>query len=160
MLSGTGISYGMNIFEKVFPSKTAEAHCDIPCGIYVTEPAETAAETVEKMVEKIQELTPPMPQDLAGKDALELKNKFNSMARYIAVKEEHAQICKEQILILWTDYFKPEHLEMFPELHDKVWKATKLCSQNKREVNADAAAELRKAVGEIAEMFKKAEASK
>ena len=150
----------VHIIHKILGIKTADAHCDIPCGIYTPEPAKTAAETVEKMVEKIQELPPPGLEDLQGGDALALKSKFNSLARFIAVKEQHAQICKQELLILWTDYFKEEHLEMFPDLHDKFWKATKLCSQNKREVNIEVAQELRKAVDEIAEMFAKAEAGK
>ncbi len=149
-----------SIINKILGIKEAHAHCDIPCGIYTPEPAKTAAETVEKMVQKISELTPPMPQDFIKGDTSALKNKATSLMRYTMVKEQHAQICKQELLILWTDYFKEEHLKMFPDLHDKFWKATKLCSKNKREVNPEAAAELRKAVDEIAEMFAKAEASK
>jgi nickel superoxide dismutase len=78
----------------------------------------------------------------------------------IAVKEEHAQKCKQELLILWTDYFKLEHLEMFPGLHDTFWKATKLCSKNKQEVNMETAKELLEAVEFIASMFQEAEAVK
>lgn len=130
----------MNIFEKIFPSKQALAHCDIPCGIYTPRPAQTAAETVEKMAEKIQEAD---------------DSDVHAISRFTAVKEEHAEICKKELLILWTDYFKEEHLEMFPDLHDKFWQATKLCSKNKQEVSTEAAKELRAAVDEIAEMFEK-----
>ena len=124
-------------------------------GIYLAQPAQTAAETVEKMVEKIQELTPPNAQEVLSGNAIEAKGKINSMVRYIAVKEDHAELCKRELLILWTDYFKEEHLQMFPDLHEKFWKAAKLCSENKREVSLEAAQELRKAVDEIAEMFEK-----
>jgi nickel superoxide dismutase len=71
----------------------------------------------------------------------------------VMVKEEHAQICKKELLILWTDYFKLEHLEKFPDLHDKFWKAAKLCSKNKQSVDLKLAEELVKAVDEIAEIF-------
>jgi nickel superoxide dismutase len=27
--------------------------------------------------------------------------------------------------VLWTDYFKPNHLEKYPQLHDLFWQATK-----------------------------------
>ncbi|MBI2642012.1 MAG: superoxide dismutase, Ni, partial [Candidatus Wildermuthbacteria bacterium] len=67
----------------------------------------------------------------------------------------HAQKCKEELLILWTDYFKPEHLEMFPALHETFWKAAKLCSKVKQEVSMEAAKELEKAVQEIADIFEK-----
>ncbi len=142
--------------HKIHPAKEVHAHCDIPCGIYTPEPALTAAKTVVKMVEKIQELQPPsfpMP------DIEEAKGKINSMVRYVQIKEEHAQKCKQELLVLWTDYFKPEHLSMFPNLHETFWKAAKLCSKNKQEVNMQAAQELLKAVEEIAEMFQKAGAA-
>ena len=141
--------------NKIHPAEMLYAHCDIPCGIYTSEPALTAAKTVVKMVEKIEELAPP---NLAAGDMSEMKSKANSMIRFIMVKEEHAQICKEQLLILWTDYFKPEHLRDFPDLHDTFWKATKLCSKNKQEVNMEAAQELLSAVEGIASMFQKAAA--
>ena len=38
---------------------TAEAHCDIPCGIYDPISAKIAAQTVHKMVLRIQSLEPP-----------------------------------------------------------------------------------------------------
>lgn len=133
------------LFNKVFPAQVAHAHCDIPCGIYTPEPALTAAKTVVKMVEKIQ-----------GADSSDI----HAISRCTIVKEEHAQICKEQLLILWTDYFKEEHLENFPNLHETFWKAAKLCSKNKQEVNMEAALELFRAVEEIAEMFNKTEQAK
>src|SRR3972149_884696 len=125
----------LEILHKVYPAKEVYAHCDIPCGIYTPDPALTAAKTVVKMVERIRELKPPSFPLL---DMNEAKGKINSMVRSIQVKEEHAQKCKQELLILWTDYFKPEHLEMFPNLHDTFWKAVKLCSQNKQEVNMEA----------------------
>lgn len=128
------------------------AHCDIPCGIYTVEPARTAAKTVVKMVEKILAL----PTDGSPQEILQARNSF---VRMVQVKEEHAQICKKELLILWTDYFKPEHLAMFPDLHEKFWKAVKLCSQVKQEVSMEAAKALQDAVEEIAEMFETAKLS-
>jgi len=49
---------------------------------------------------------------------------------------------------------------MFHSLHDVFWKAAKLCSKNKQNIDLAAAKELRAAVGEIAQMFEKAEAAK
>jgi nickel superoxide dismutase len=129
-----------SFLHKLFPAKPVFAHCDIPCGIYTVEPAKTAAMTVIKMVEKIQKAD---PADVHG------------ISRYTVIKEQHAQICKEELLILWTDYFKQEHLEMFPGLHEAFWKAAKLCSKVKRGVSMEAATELRVAVEEIADMFEK-----
>lgn len=140
--------------DKIFPPKKVYAHCDIPCGIYDPRPAQIAAETVEKMVEKLNTL--PLPTSLSRKDILE---HLNSAARMIYVKEEHAEICKREVLILWTDFFNEDNSKNFPKLHDLVWKTTKLCSANKREVNPEKAKELRQNVDKIAEIFKKVKAT-
>src|SRR5258708_37084451 len=90
--------------------------------------------------------------DTTNKDSMVAYN--NAITRFVWTKEEHARKCKEEILVLWTDYFKPEHLEKFSNLHDIFWKTAKLCSKNKQEVNLESAAELVKSVDEIAVMFK------
>ena len=136
----------IRIIDNIFTPKIAYAHCDVPCGIYDVRPALIAAETVVKMVEKIK--------GFDNKTATVTDR--NTLIRSVWTKEEHARKCKEELLILWTDFFKSEHLEMFPELHETFWKAAKLCSRNKQEVSMEAAGELRAAVDEIAEMFAKA----
>lgn len=141
-----------NFLSSVLPEVVAEAHCDIPCGIYEPTSAKIAAMTVLRMVLQIGELHPPAGFPLKFDFAV-MKSFANSMMRRIAIKEQHAEICKREILILWTDFFKPEHLEKFPGLHDAFWKAAKLCSKNKQEVSEDAARELIEAVDEIAKMF-------
>lgn len=133
----------LRVLIKLLPEKPVYAHCDIPCGIYDPHSAQLAAKTVQTMVQKILEL----PKDLSDIDH------GNSFIRMVATKEEHAEICKREILILWTDYFKAEHLEKHPNLHDLVWKTTKLCSENKRHVDAAKAQELIAAVDEIADIF-------
>lgn len=149
------IHFFLQYLDKVFPFPRAHAHCDIPCGVYTAHQAGIAAETVQKMVDKI--IHPPAYNK---DDDDSVRNYHNTMTRYVLTKEEWAQICKQELLILWTDYFKPEHLEMFPNLHEIFWKAAKLCSQNKREVNAEAAKKLCEAVDEISEIFRKAEGEK
>ena len=138
-------SFIVSILKRL-PLQQVWAHCDIPCGIYTPEPALTAAKTVVRMVEKIEALPSDMPSTVDTR---------NAFVRMVRVKEEHAQKCKEELLILWTDYFKPEHLAMFPDLHEKFWKAAKLCSKVKQEVSLEGAQALLGAVEEIAEMFHK-----
>ena len=77
----------------------------------------------------------------------------NSVARYIAVKEEHAQGVKSELNILWSDYFKPEHLADYPNLHELFWNANKLAGANKQGVSSSSAKELVEAVDEIAKIF-------
>jgi len=139
----------LRLIDKFFAPQAVYAHCDVPCGIYDPRPAQIAAETIIKMVEKIETLPKANP-------TVEDRNLF---VRAVLTKEEHARKCKEELLILWTDFFKGEHLEMFSDLHETFWKAAKLCSKNKQEVNMEAALELKKAVDEIAEMFAKAKAA-
>lgn len=144
----------LRIIDNFFPPQIAFAHCDVPCGIYDPKPAQIAAAAVAKMVDKI--LNPP---ELDEKDKSSRINFHNNMTRFVIVKEQEAQKCKNELLILWTDFFKPEHLEMFPELHDKFWKAAKLCSKNKQEVSEETAHALVDAVDEIAKMFEKAKSA-
>lgn len=129
--------------------KKAHAHCDIPCGVYEADSALWAVETCQKLVEKLLVLEAPA----AGNKQAQLEYQ-NTVTRAVMVKEEYAQICKEQILILWTDYFKPEHLVKSPDLHEKIWKAAKQCSVVKRTVSLEEVAKLRAAVVEIAEIFR------
>ncbi|OGH13551.1 MAG: superoxide dismutase, Ni [Candidatus Levybacteria bacterium RIFCSPLOWO2_02_FULL_37_10] len=134
--------------SKILPTHTAYAHCDIPCGIYDPKPAQIAAATVLKMVEKIGELD-------SSASSQNDTSRENSLIRMVWTKEEHARKCKEELLILWTDYFKSEHISSFPNLHEIFWKAAKLCSKNKQNVDLKSAEELVKSVDEIAEIFKK-----
>ncbi len=132
----------LNDLLTKLPIREAHAHCDIPCGIYDPVSAKIAAQTVLKMVMRIEALEGQM--DIAA---------GNSFGRYVAVKEEHADLVKHEIDILWHDYFKPEHLDKYPDLHTTVWNATKLASANKQNVDLDSAKQLVEAVDEIACIF-------
>ncbi len=133
----------MNLLDRILrPSRVASAHCDGPCGVYDPASARIAAEAVLSMAKKLVDLGDG--RDLAAE---------NTRSRFIAIKEEQAQIAKQELLILWTDYFKPPHLEANPGLHDTFWNAAKLCSQNKVEVNVEAAQALVDAIGEIHTIF-------
>ncbi len=131
------------VVNRVFPASVAHAHCDIPCGIYDPVSAKIAAQTVQKMVMRIQALE---EGDSHAAYA-------NTLARYITVKEQHADLCKKELDILWHDYFNPTHLERYPDIHTKFWQANKLAARNKQNVDMDAAKELVGAVDEIATIF-------
>ena len=124
------------------PTTVARAHCDVPCGIYDPHEAEIAAKTVSKMVELIN--------GLEGSTDQASRNKF---IRCVAVKEQHAEKVKHEVQVIWSDYFKPEHLDAHPDLHDKVWKLLKLAGKNKQNVDAEAAAQLEAAVKEFSDIF-------
>ena len=148
MMKMTGLlAVALKKSEILVRPKVVYAHCDIPCGIYETNTMVMAADTVAKMVEKMMEAKAP------STDPQQHREFTNNFIRLIHTKEEWAQKCKQEILILWTDYFKEEHLAKFPDLHTKVWKATKLCSQAKRTVDLKVVADLKAAVAEIARIF-------
>lgn len=122
--------------------KPVYAHCDVPCGIYETDTMTHAADTCRRMVEKFEELG----------DTSEPEH-MNQFVRIVQTKEKHAQLCKDQLYILWSDYFKPEHLEKFPDLHDKFWQAAKQCGKVKQTLSLEECDKLIEQVHGIAHMF-------
>jgi nickel superoxide dismutase len=137
------------VVNRVFPAQVAYAHCDIPCGIYDPISAKIAAQTVLKMVMRIQALENPG----AGASPDAVATYSNTLGRYITVKEQHAELCKKELDILWHDYFRPDHVEKYPDLHTTIWQANKLASRNKQNVDLDAAKELVSSVDKVAEIF-------
>lgn len=134
-------SMTLRALDRLAPPTTADAHCDIPCGIYDPHLMQIAALTVVRMNQLIDALAGD-----AAKTA-------SSHSRYITVKEEHAEIVKREARIIWGDYFKPEHLEKYKDLHQVTWDIMKLAGKNKQEINAGAADELLAATQKFAEMF-------
>ena len=134
--------------NALWPADIVSAHCDGPCGVYDPASARIAAEAVLSMTKKLLALEPP-----SGGDQAAAAKYHNTFARFVAIKEEQAHLTKSELLVLWTDYFKPQHLEQFSDLHDTFWKAAKLCSACKQEVNLDHAQELMAAVEKIHGMF-------
>ncbi|MBN9494770.1 superoxide dismutase, Ni [bacterium] len=133
----------MNLLTSLLrPTREASAHCDGPCGVYDPAQARIAAEAVLSMEKKIAALGDG--QDLAT---------INSRTRFIEIKEQQAEIAKHDLNVLWTDYFKPEHLEKYPDLGDKFWKIAKLCSKNKTEQDPANGEALLKAIEEIHNIF-------
>ena len=100
------------------PTMTARAHCDLPCGVYDPEQARIEAESCFRIMEKYQ----------ANTDE-------TFRARAIGIKEERADLVKHHLDVLWHDYFKPEHVDKVPNLHDLFWKATKAASKVKASVD-------------------------
>ena len=119
------------------PTITARAHCDLPCGVYDPEQARIEAESCFRIMEKYQ----------ANTDE-------TFRARAIGIKEERAELVKHHLDVLWHDYFKPEHLGEYPDLHEIFWKATKQASKVKQSLDAGAAKELLSMIDGIDEMWK------
>ncbi|MCX8251652.1 MAG: superoxide dismutase, Ni [Dehalococcoidia bacterium] len=131
-----------NLTDRIAPRATVNAHCDVPCGIYDPHDALQAAQTCIRMTELLLEGE--------GDNSLAAQN---TRVRQVLAKEEHAKKAKDDILVIWTDYFKPPHLEKYPDLHEKVWKACQLGSAVKIGVNMDTAVAFKAALQEIGDIF-------
>ena len=77
----------------------------------------------------------------------------HNKTRAIIIKEERAELVKHHLLVLWADYFKPEHLEKYPDLHDKFWNAIKQASECKHHLEPEVGQNLLDQVDEIAKIF-------
>ncbi len=132
--------YLMGLFR---PTRTAHAHCDLFCGVYDPAQAMIEAKSVLKTAEKYQ----------ASDDDV-----FRS--RCISIKEERAELVKHHLSVLWTDFFKPHHVEQFPGLHDLFWRALKKASDAKKSMDPAVGQELIALIEEIAGVFWQTEESK
>ena len=123
----------MKIISKFI--KPVYAHCDLPCGVY--DPAQARIE---------------------AQSVYEIQNKYKSLhdedkTRAILIKEQRADLVKNHLWVLWTDYFKPEHLEKYPNLHDLFWQATKQAGNTKKSVDPAEGQKLLDQIDEIATIF-------
>lgn len=118
------------------PRTVAHAHCDLFCGVY--DPAQAMIE---------------------AKSVLQCAKKYHASddevfrARAVSIKEERAEMVKHHVSVLWTDFFKPHHLEAFPQLHDLVWKTIKQAGDAKKSMDPAVSEELVRLIGEVADIF-------
>lgn len=119
----------------MFRIKPVYAHCDLPCGVYDPAQAEIETRSVFAIMTKYA--------DLSEEDKV----------RALMIKEQRAELVKHHLWVLWTDYFKPEHLEKYPDLHDKFWKATKQASECKHHTEPAEGKKLQEMIDEIAKIF-------
>ena len=142
------VRHAFALLNRLFPLEEASAHCDIPCGIYDPHYAQVAALSVIRMNQLIEALEPPA-MEKAARDAY-----MHKLSRYTAVKEEHAELCKHEVRIIWGDFFKADNR---PDgLHDLVDSIMKLASKCRQNVDMDAAQQLLGEVNKFAEAFWKA----
>lgn len=121
---------------KISFIKPVYAHCDLPCGVYDPAQARIEAESVKAIMDKYG-------PDLHEEDKI----------RAILIKEQRAELVKHHLWVLWTDYFKPEHLEKYPDLHDKFWQATKQAGNCKKSTKPAEGQKLLDMIDEIATIF-------
>ena len=126
----------------MFQIKNAYAHCDIPCKIYDPAVSLIAALSVVRLTDILLEIG----------DLNSLDNQ-SKLARVVAQKEDEAQKVKDEVNIIWGDYFKEPQLEAFPETHEIVHGIMRLGSKCKQEVSREAAEELLQELNRFADIF-------
>ena len=116
--------------------KPVYAHCDLPCGVYDPAQARIEAESVHRILGKYADL-----------------HSEEDKWRAVFIKEQRLELVKHHLWVLWTDYFKPEHLEKFPDLHDTFWQATKQAGVVKKSVDTADSQKLLEMIDEISKIF-------
>ena len=126
------------LIARITPKETVFAHCDLPCGVYDPAQAKIEAQSVKACMEKY---------------AASSDTDFKSRA--VSIKEERSELVKHHLWVLWTDYFKPNHFEAFPQLHTLFNEATKLAGAGGSKGTNDVAVaeKLISKIDEIAEIF-------
>ena len=125
------------------PTRIAHAHCDLFCGVYDPAQAMIEAKSVLNACTKYAASEDPVFRD-----------------RCILIKEERAELVKHHLSVLWTDFFKPHHLEAFPGLHDLFWKTLKQASDAKKSMDPAVSQKLVDLIGEVSTVFWQTEESK
>jgi nickel superoxide dismutase len=124
------------LVDRIRPPEQVHAHCDLPCGVYDPAQARIEAESVLGIQEKYQ-----------GSDDEVFRQ------RAVQIKEERADLVKHHLWVLWTDYFKPEHLEKYPQLHELFWDATKAAGAAKKSEDPADGQTLLDLIAQIDEIF-------
>ena len=140
----------MSFFDIFEPSRVVHAHCDLPCGVYDPAQARIEAESVFNIQKKYQDAE---NQKKPTESAEDFK------ARCLIIKEERADLVKHHLWVLWTDYFKPEHSEKYPQLHELFWKATKAAGDAKKSQDPASGQALLDQIAEIDKIFKETKAA-
>ncbi len=138
------VDLALSALDRVSTPTRVHAHCDLPCGVYDPAQARIEAQSVKAIQERYQNAE-------KVKSASETVDEYR--ARCLSIKEQRANLVKEHLWVLWTDYFKPEHKEKHPELHDLFWKATKEAGLAKRSQDPAQGQKLLDLIGEIDTIF-------
>ncbi|MTV25314.1 superoxide dismutase, Ni [Nitriliruptoraceae bacterium ZYF776] len=130
------IATALRALSPLRAPRIVDAHCDLMCGVYNPAQARIEAESVHEIAKKYQD-----------------SDDETFRQRCVIIKEERADLAKHHLWVLWTDYFKPNHLEEYPQLHQLFWEATKAAGDAKKTMDPQAGADLLAKIDEIAEIF-------
>ncbi len=123
----------------------AAAHCDIPCKIYDPITAQLAALTVVRMMDLIKETADAHP-NLGTADHAQL-------IRLVVEKENHAKAVKDEVRVIWGDYFKAPQFEQVSGVHEMVHGIMMQASRCKQGIAREDGEELVRMVNRFAAAF-------
>lgn len=129
--------------DKTLEFQTAEAHCDIPCKIYDPSTAQIATLSVIRFLDLINEL---------NADQMSLADQAQ-LARLVREKEIHAARVKEEVRVIWGDYFKQPQFDQFPDIHSLVHNIMLTASACKQNIVREKGEKLLTLVNEFAAAF-------
>jgi nickel superoxide dismutase len=138
------LSIRESVERFIRPRSVAYAHCDLPCGIYDPAQARIEAESVHAIQERYGKAD---TMHAPGESADDYR------ARCLGIKEQRADLVKHHLWVLWTDYFRPEHAEKYPQLHQLFWTATKEAGVSKKSQDPAQGQKLLDAIKEIDTIF-------
>ncbi len=134
----------LNAFDNKFTISPAAAHCDIPCKIYDPIIAQVACLSVLRLIDLIQEISDK--PHLTAAD-------YSQLSRLTREKEIHASSVKQEIRVIWGDYFKAPQFKQFPNTHSLVHEIMLTASACKQHIARDKPEHLLSLVNEFADSF-------
>ena len=135
----------IKLIDGLISFPIAKAHCDIPCKIYDPYIATVSALSVVRLIDIMVE-TQSKGDSSSG-------DYQNTMSRCIQRKEEESEKLKQEVRIIWGDYFKEPQFEKHPEIHDLVHEIMTLASATKQTVDREKGIKLLESVNKFSEIF-------
>ncbi len=121
----------------------SSAHCDIPCKIYDPIISQISALSIVRLI------------DIIGETSIDSNSidSLNTITRCIVRKEEESAKVKEEIRIIWGDYFKTPQFEKHPKIHELSHQIMLQAGQCKQSVSRESGIQLVALVNQFAEIF-------
>lgn len=129
--------------DNLFAFEKADAHCDIPCKIYDPTIAQVAVLSIIRAMDLIDELAKG-EQSVASQAQL---------SRLVAMKEAEALKVKDEVRVIWGDYFKAPQFEKFPNTNTLVHSIMLTASSCKQGIEREKGEKLLELVNEFAASF-------
>ncbi len=139
------VHHALKYVDRYFRFPQVNAHCDIPCKIYDPAIATISALSVIRLIDIINE-----EEAAENRGSIESQN---TIARCIQRKEEESERLKQEIRIIWGDYFKEPQIEKFPDIHQIAHEIMNMASATKQQVDREKACLLLEAVNRFSEIF-------